>query len=77
MVGADTLLDNTQPVILRFWPTGLCTPVRLYFQHAQKDFKVTLRINPLTGLTHLSTGFEQPADSEIHVEMPGRQPGTK
>ena len=77
MVGADTLLDNTQTVIVRFWPTGLCTPVRLYFQHAEKDFKVTLKINPLTGVTKLAPGFEQPADSEIHVDLPGRQPGAK
>jgi type II secretion system protein H len=77
MVGADTLLNKTEPVILRFWPTGLCTPVRLYFQHAQRDYKMTLKINPLTGVTKVMSGFEQPSDSEIHVEMVARQPGTK
>lgn len=77
MVGADTLLDKTQTVIMRFWPTGLCTPVRLYFQHATKDYKMTLKINPLTGITKVVAGFEQPSDSEIHVEMVAQQPGTK
>lgn len=73
IIGADEALHQ-QAVILRFWPTGVCTPVRLHLRHANKTtVQRTVRLNPLTGLTKTIKGYETPEHYELKIKAPGRQ----
>jgi type II secretion system protein H len=65
IIGGDEVPDR--PIVLRFWPTGLCSPVRLYLMYDQKTLPTTVRINPLTGQTVVISGFEP-------VELYEKQP---
>ncbi|MBN2584553.1 MAG: GspH/FimT family pseudopilin [Planctomycetes bacterium] len=73
IVGADDVLDQ-QAVTLRFWPNGVCTPVRLHMRYKNNaDLKRTVRLNPLTGLTTIVKGHETPQDYELKITAPGRR----
>jgi hypothetical protein len=73
IVGADDVLDQ-QAVILRFWPSGVCTPVRLHMRYRNNaELKRTVRLNPLTGLTTITKGYETPQDYELKIKAPGRR----
>jgi len=73
IIGADEALDQ-QAVILRFWPTGMCTPVRLHMVHKKNpDLKRTVRLNPLTGLTKTIKGYETAEHYELKIKTPGRR----
>jgi len=72
-VGRD-LVSGNQPVVMRFWPEGICSPVRLCVQHARStDLRRTIRINPLTGLTTIERGFVDPEDYEYKSPAGGRR----
>jgi len=73
MVGRDEALIG-QAVVLKFWPTGLCTPVRLYLYHKKSaNQKRTVRLNPLTGLTKVYPGHVEPESYELRVTAPARE----
>ena len=73
IIGADQALDQ-QTVVLRFWPTGVCTPVRLHLRHAKKPKIIrTVRLNPLTGLTKILKTHETPEHYELQIKIPGRR----
>jgi prepilin-type N-terminal cleavage/methylation domain-containing protein len=60
-----------EAVALMFWPSGLCTPVRLYVRHERSpELKATIRLNPLTGLTTIARGVEEPESYELKVPPP-------
>jgi len=71
LIGRDEgLVDQT--ITLRFWPTGLCTPVRLYLHHKKSlNQKRTVRINPLTGLTKVYRGDVDPETYEFSTAASG------
>jgi len=71
LIGRDEgLIDQT--VTLRFWPTGLCTPVRLYLHHTKSlNQKRTVRLNPLTGLTKVYHGDVEPETYEFSTAVSG------
>ena len=63
-IGGDAA-STTGLVVLKFWPAGVCTPVRLYVQHVKGvELKCTVQINPLTGLTTVQSGFVNPETYE-------------
>ncbi len=73
IIGADEAF-NQQSVVLRFWPTGVCTPVRLHIRHATRaKVQRTVRLNPLTGLTKIIKGYETPEHYELKIKAPGRR----
>ncbi|NIA22049.1 MAG: hypothetical protein GWP05_08845, partial [Anaerolineaceae bacterium] len=73
IIGADEALDR-QTVVLRFWPTGICTPVRLHLVHRKNpNLKRTVRLNPLTGLTRIVKGYETPEHYELKIKAPVRR----
>jgi Tfp pilus assembly protein FimT len=73
LIGRDEALVGSA-VVLRFWPTGLATPVRLYLQHvAGGDLTRTVVLNPLTGLTTVLKGFVEPEAYEIKAAVPTRR----
>lgn len=68
LVGRDEAYAPGEPVVLKFWSNGLCTPVRLYVYHRRRtDSWRTIRLNPLTGLTKIITGQEEPETWELRV----------
>ncbi len=70
VIGRDEVFLD-QSVVLKFWPNGLCTPVRLYLQHEKnKNLKSTIRLNPLTGRTQVTGGVEEPEEYEMKVSAP-------
>ena len=71
LIGRDEgLVDQT--IALRFWPTGLCTPVRLYLHHKKSlNQKRTVRLNPLTGLTKVYRGDVEPETYEFGTAASG------
>jgi type II secretion system protein H len=68
-IGRDEVKE--QDIVLKFWPDGLCTPVRLQLQHARgPDLKCTVQLNPLTGLTKVLKGFVDPEFYEVKTAAP-------
>ena len=68
LVGRDEAFTSGEAVVLRFWPSGLCTPVRLYLHHQKgTNDKRTVRLNPLTGQTRVVRGEEEPESYELTV----------
>jgi prepilin-type N-terminal cleavage/methylation domain-containing protein len=74
LVGRDEAYAPGEPIVLRFWPSGLCTPVRLYVYHRRRtDVWQTVRLNPLTGLTKITKGQEEPEEWELRVSRQDTQ----
>ena len=68
LVGRDEAFTAGNPVVLRFRPSGLCTPVRLYVCHRKaSNLRRTIRLNPLTGRTTIVRGDEEPESWEPRV----------
>lgn len=65
LIGQDRTIERDR-LVLKFWPNGLCTPVRLYLRH-DKGHERTVRLNPLTGAYRIITGFEPPESYEQRV----------
>lgn len=68
LIGRDEAYAPGEPIVLKFWPSGLCTPVRLYVYHRRRtNAWQTIRLNPLTGLTKITKGQEEPEKWELRV----------
>ena len=68
LIGQDRAIERDK-LVLKFWPNGLCTPVRLYMRH-DKGHERTVRLNPLTGAYRIINGFEPPEAYEQQVADP-------
>lgn len=78
LIGRDEALTGQAAVVLRFWPTGLSTPVRLYLYHKRaKQQRRTVELNPLTGLTRVLRGEVKPESYEMKVTVPTRTRGRR
>jgi len=69
-IGRDVVSAN-EVLVLKFWPEGVCTPVRLYLQHVKSSgLQYTVQLNPLTGLTDVTRGFVEPEFYEVKPTTP-------
>ena len=68
IVGQDDVLTFSEPVVVSFLPTGICTPIRFYLNHRQAlESWRTVRLNPLTGRCTIAKGQQQPEEYEARV----------
>lgn len=74
VVGRDEVLTFNAPVVVNFMATGVCTPIRFYLCHRQaRETWRTVRLNPLTGLSTVVRGKQEPETYEDKItQVPSR-----